>query len=691
MRTCSSCWSGWASKAEALAFEPDAGLWEYRGRTRVHTYSAAMCWAGCNRLARDRGASRPARPRGAIGPRSRDRHPATLLERAWNEKRGAFHRRLRRRRSRRERAAAARDRPDRADDPRFVSTVAADRDGSSGAASTDALRERGRFRHAGDRVPRSAPSGSSTLVVARPPRGGARTVRDVLAHRNRYGLLSEDIDPQTGELWGNFPQTYSMVGPDPDGDAAVAKLGGPILARLIVVSNRVATPERDGSAPAASRSRSRRSASMRRRLVRLERRGRRRQARSPRARSRTAQRQLRRDRPVRGGLPGILQRLRQPGAVAGPALPARPDRVQPPRPHRLFPRQPALRHRAVQDPAARRHRLGARLSPDPASPRSCARAGTEPHRRSSCTCRFPPPEVIPVAAEPRTAAAAAPGIRPCRLPDRGRCRRFCSLPGRRAACVGPARLRSGRPPAASSRMAAARRGSAASRSASSPPSSSGLRAARRSLPSFAMSSRASARALVIGVDRLDYSQGPDPAHRGLRAVPARRTPSGSNKVTYLQIAPRSRSEIPRIFRASNSAVGARRGPHQRHVWRGRLDADPLPEPRPTAASSLAGLYRIARVGLVTPLRDGMNLVAKEYVAAQEPDDPGVLVLSRFAGAAPSANARCSSIRTIPTPLPAPSRGRSTCRWPNAASAIARYSTPFRAIRSACGPSTFCNR
>ena len=50
-------------------------------------------------------------------------------------------------------------------------------------------------------------------------------------------------------------------------------------------------------------------------------------------------------------------------------------------------------------------------------------------------------------------------------------------------------------------------------------------------------------------------------------------------------------------------------------------------------SALAGLYRLARVGLVTPLRDGMNLVAKEYVAAQAPDDPGVLVLSQYAGAA----------------------------------------------------------
>src|ERR1051326_990764 len=49
--------------------------------------------------------------------------------------------------------------------------------------------------------------------------------------------------------------------------------------------------------------------------------------------------------------------------------------------------------------------------------------------------------------------------------------------------------------------------------------------------------------------------------------------------------------------------------------------------------ALAGIYRSSRVGLVTPLRDGMNLVAKEYVASQDPDDPGVLVLSRFAGAA----------------------------------------------------------
>src|SRR5262249_62088802 len=56
--------------------------------------------------------------------------------------------------------------------------------------------------------------------------------------------------------------------------------------------------------------------------------------------------------------------------------------------------------------------------------------------------------------------------------------------------------------------------------------------------------------------------------------------------------------------------------------------------RAAPRSTLAGLYRIGRIGVVTPLRDGMNLVAKEFVAAQPEDDPGVLVLSQFAGAAP---------------------------------------------------------
>src|SRR5437588_6619948 len=60
--------------------------------------------------------------------------------------------------------------------------------------------------------------------------------------------------------------------------------------------------------------------------------------------------------------------------------------------------------------------------------------------------------------------------------------------------------------------------------------------------------------------------------------------------------------------------------------------------RAYSRSALAGLFRAARVGLVTPLRDGMNLVAKEYIAAQDAEDPGVLILSRFAGAAAECTA-----------------------------------------------------
>ena len=67
--------------------------------------------------------------------------------------------------------------------------------------------------------------------------------------------------------------------------------------------------------------------------------------------------------------------------------------------------------------------------------------------------------------------------------------------------------------------------------------------------------------------------------------------------------------------------------------------------------TLAGFFRLSGVGLVTPLRDGMNLVAKEYVAAQSEDDPGVLVLSRLPGPPTSWTARSSSIRTIWRPSP----------------------------------------
>ena len=138
------------------------------------------------------------------------------------------------------------------------------------------------------------------------------------------------------------------------------------------------------------------------------------------------------------------------------------------------------------------------------------------------------------------------------------------------------------------------------------------------------------RALIIGVDRLDYSKGI--AHRLSAFELFLGTQSDwRGKVTYLQIATRSRTEIPEYVDMEQdigSAAGRINGAY------GEADWTPIRYiNRPYSHATLAGLYRAARVGLVTPLRDGMNLVAKEYVASQNPDDPGVLILSRFAGAA----------------------------------------------------------
>lgn len=108
-------------------------------------------------------------------------------------------------------------------------------------------------------------------------------------------------------------------------------------------------------------------------------------------------------------------------------------------------------------------------------------------------------------------------------------------------------------------------------------------------------------------------------------------PNYQGKVTYLQITPKSRSEVPE-YEAMQRTVAEQAGRVNGAL--GTVDWVPIRYmTRSVARPVLAGLYRLAKVGLVTPMRDGMNLVAKEYVAAQDPDDPGVLVLSRFAGAA----------------------------------------------------------
>jgi trehalose 6-phosphate synthase len=140
----------------------------------------------------------------------------------------------------------------------------------------------------------------------------------------------------------------------------------------------------------------------------------------------------------------------------------------------------------------------------------------------------------------------------------------------------------------------------------------------------------SGRAMIIGVDRLDYSKG-IPERMAAFERFLMNFPDWRGKVTYLQITPRSRSDIPEyadIDRLVGAAVGRINGTFGEAAWTPVRYIN-----KAHSRTALAGLYRAARAGLVTPLRDGMNLVAKEYIAAQNPDDPGVLILSRFAGAA----------------------------------------------------------
>jgi GH15 family glucan-1,4-alpha-glucosidase len=199
------------AKSAELALEPDAGIWEYRGRKRLHTHSAAMCWAGVSRVA-----AIAAR----LGLSDRAMHwnkmageiQAAILQRGWNQKRGAF--------------TAAGDTNDLdasvllmpelglidAQDPRFISTVR--------AIDQELLRERHVMRYAGEDdfgLPETAFLVCRFWLIDAWSLLGrveeARNMfRDALEIRNRYGLLSEDVDPRTGTLWGNFPQTYSMAG-----------------------------------------------------------------------------------------------------------------------------------------------------------------------------------------------------------------------------------------------------------------------------------------------------------------------------------------------------------------------------------------------------------------------------------------------------------------------------------------------
>ncbi len=141
---------------------------------------------------------------------------------------------------------------------------------------------------------------------------------------------------------------------------------------------------------------------------------------------------------------------------------------------------------------------------------------------------------------------------------------------------------------------------------------------------------ATGRSLIVGVDRLDYSKGLEERFAGYERFLSQH-PERRGLVYLLQIAPPSREKVDTYqeIRGNLDAMSGRiNGEYADIDW---VPIRYVNKGYPRA--ELAGIFRAARIGLVTPLRDGMNLVAKEYVAAQDPADPGVLILSTFAGAA----------------------------------------------------------
>ena len=136
--------------------------------------------------------------------------------------------------------------------------------------------------------------------------------------------------------------------------------------------------------------------------------------------------------------------------------------------------------------------------------------------------------------------------------------------------------------------------------------------------------------LVLGVDRLDYSKGLANRVRAFDRL-LENQPRLKRGVSLLQVAVLSRGNIKAYRELKEELATLVSEINGRH---GEVDWTPIRYlNKGFSQTVLAGLYRTAQVGVVTPLHDGMNLVAKEYVAAQNPDDPGVLVLSKFAGAA----------------------------------------------------------
>ncbi len=191
--------------------QPDAGPWELRGTARVHTFSAVMCWAACDRLARI--ASRLGlTERGVYWRAYADRIRDTVTQRAWSQRRNSFT------------STFGGETMDASllllvevgfldpTDPRFASTV--------DAVEKDLRRGNYIFRYIEDDdfgTPKNAFLVCSfwyvnALATLNRDREARELFEKLLACRNRHGLLAEHIDPQSNEQWGNFVQTYSMVG-----------------------------------------------------------------------------------------------------------------------------------------------------------------------------------------------------------------------------------------------------------------------------------------------------------------------------------------------------------------------------------------------------------------------------------------------------------------------------------------------
>jgi GH15 family glucan-1,4-alpha-glucosidase len=198
-------------QARRRYLEPDAGIWEYRGRQRVHTHSATMCWVACDRLARI-AMLLGLQERATYWAQSAERIRSEIIERAWSEKYGAF--------------TGAFDQGEldasvlllaelglvRPDDPRFVKTC--------DTVGRELMRNGMMLRYAAEDdfgLPESAFLACQfwyiDALASIGRTGQARELfTDLLDHRNSFGILSEDLHPATGELWGNIPQTYSMAG-----------------------------------------------------------------------------------------------------------------------------------------------------------------------------------------------------------------------------------------------------------------------------------------------------------------------------------------------------------------------------------------------------------------------------------------------------------------------------------------------